>query len=521
MDLELLKEIGLTDGEIKVYVALFKLGSTSTGALIKEAGIHASKVYPILDRLIEKGLVSYVKEGKKTIYTANPAHTILAYMDKLQSQIAQQKQSAEKLISDLEQLKKLGKKETETTVFRGIKGLKNAYQIAVSELKEGEEGYAMFLPPVSKSLESFFQNFILGLSKKKINHYLLYNEPSPEMEQTKHLPRVNIKIGVPQGYKSPAEMCVYGKYTIISTSGGEDYIAVLIKDEVISNSFRHQFQTIWNQQVNTYFGLEGVKAIFNDALRFKEIRFIGGNWGIIKYYQQFFNEWNREREKRKIDWYDLVDADLLIKKSEEPKKLDYYQVKILPEQVSSPAVIFIYGNKVVNILWKEEAVLSVTESKKITEHYLKYFNYLWEQDVLVSHGMKALMQAHEKTYQKLKKGEEYVYLGVPKYQPEEQHQYWVKDHQRRAQAGIKCRLLVNKDTDKKVLISRNGFPGCDARYMPTDIKTPSYINIYKDTVMMAIPKKNPVVIEIHNQEIADSFKAYFEEFWKRSKKFIP
>ena len=62
MDIELLKEVGLTEGEIKVYLALFKIGASSTGPIVKEAKIHSSKVYPILDRLIEKGLVSFIKE---------------------------------------------------------------------------------------------------------------------------------------------------------------------------------------------------------------------------------------------------------------------------------------------------------------------------------------------------------------------------------------------------------------------------------------------------------------------------
>ena len=102
MDLELLKEIGLTEGEIKVYLALFTLGSTSTGPLIKEAKIHSSKVYPILDRLIDKGLVSFIKENKKTIYTANPPTTILSYLDKKKSDIEEQKESAKKLVKELE-----------------------------------------------------------------------------------------------------------------------------------------------------------------------------------------------------------------------------------------------------------------------------------------------------------------------------------------------------------------------------------------------------------------------------------
>ena len=40
-ELGFLKELGMTDGEIKTYHALFKLGKTTTGALIKEASIEA------------------------------------------------------------------------------------------------------------------------------------------------------------------------------------------------------------------------------------------------------------------------------------------------------------------------------------------------------------------------------------------------------------------------------------------------------------------------------------------------
>jgi len=35
--------------------------------------------------------------------------------------------------------------------------------------------------------------------------------------------------------------------------------------------------------------------------------------------------------------------------------------------------------------------------------------------------------------------------------------------------------------------------------------------------VIGLQSKMPITIEIENQEIADSFKAYFEEFWNRSK----
>jgi len=142
------------------------------------------------------------------------------------------------------------------------------------------------------------------------------------------------------------------------------------------------------------------------------------------------------------------------------------------------------------------------------------------QSMTIYQGLRGLKVAHEHSYLKLEKGEEYVYMGIPAYQPETHHLYWQKDHQRRTSLGIKTRLLFNRDTDRMIMEDRNSYALCDARYMPTDIKTPAYFLIYKDTVMMAIASTNPIAIEIVSQEIADAFMAYFEEYWKRTKPFI-
>lgn len=152
------------------------------------------------------------------------------------------------------------------------------------------------------------------------------------------------------------------------------------------------------------------------------------------------------------------------------------------------------------------------------ENYFKEASKV--QQVTVYQGTKGLMTAHEHTYLKLKRGEEYYYLGIPKDQPVTHHLYWQRDHTRRAKEGIKCKLLFNKDTPPKILENRNSYKSCDARYMPTNIKTPAYFLIYKDTVTIAMPSADTIVIEITSQEIANAFKAYFDEFWKQTKPMI-
>ncbi len=97
--------------------------------------------------------------------------------------------------------------------------------------------------------------------------------------------------------------------------------------------------------------------------------------------------------------------------------------------------------------------------------------------------------------------------------------YWKRDHARRQKTGIKAQILFNTDANPKILEQRNSYKGCDARYMPIDIQTPAMIFCYKDTTCITIQHPVIITIEIVNQQIADSFKAYFDAFWKESKKF--
>ena len=140
-----------------------------------------------------------------------------------------------------------------------------------------------------------------------------------------------------------------------------------------------------------------------------------------------------------------------------------------------------------------------------------------ESEAKVYMGFRGMITAHEHAYRKLSRGEEYYYMGIPAHQEEHFHAYWLRDHARRAKLGITTRLLFHPDTDLAVLQSRNKHTLCDARYMPSSIDTPAWFMGYKDVAVIGLQSKVPITIEITNQEIADSFKAYFEEYWKRSR----
>ena len=178
-------------------------------------------------------------------------------------------------------------------------------------------------------------------------------------------------------------------------------------------------------------------------------------------------------------------------------------------------------NKILDFIEEREKQLLQNKEKiqKILPELLLKQKLAKTSEAQIYEGLRGIQTVHEKTYLRLKRGEEYFYLGVPSFQPKQYHLYWQRDHIRRAKAGIKCKLLFNKGTDRKVLKNRNSYPECDARYMPIDVKTPAWFSGYKDVTVIGLQSKNGLAIEIINQEIADSFKAYFDVFWIKSKPF--
>ena len=82
MNKEIFKQIGFTDGETKVYLALLKLGSTTAGPLTHKSRVSRSKVYEILERLMEKGLVSFIIKEKTKYFQAAEPSKIQDYLEK-------------------------------------------------------------------------------------------------------------------------------------------------------------------------------------------------------------------------------------------------------------------------------------------------------------------------------------------------------------------------------------------------------------------------------------------------------
>ncbi|OIO27265.1 hypothetical protein AUJ14_00035 [Candidatus Micrarchaeota archaeon CG1_02_55_22] len=92
MDFKRLEGIGLTRAEAAAYGALCRLGPSTTGPLAAASGVHSSKIYVALDKLVEKGLVAWHLENKIKRFRALPPNRLIDFIDRkrasLESELA-------------------------------------------------------------------------------------------------------------------------------------------------------------------------------------------------------------------------------------------------------------------------------------------------------------------------------------------------------------------------------------------------------------------------------------------------
>lgn len=106
MDTKILESVGFAKGEIRVYLSLLELGETTTGTIIKSSKITGSKVYEILDKLIKKGLVSYIIREKTRYFQATSPKRLLDYINRKEAKFIEEKKSIEAIIPELELIQK-------------------------------------------------------------------------------------------------------------------------------------------------------------------------------------------------------------------------------------------------------------------------------------------------------------------------------------------------------------------------------------------------------------------------------
>jgi HTH-type transcriptional regulator, sugar sensing transcriptional regulator len=252
MNIELLEKMGLTKGEIKVYLALIELGSTTAGAVIKKADMQRSAVYFCLDSLIKKGLVGYVVKNNRKHFEANKPESLFDLLKEKEKEIIEQERELKNFVPLLFEKKELLQKAQQVKIYEGWKGVLNSYSDALELLNTGDESFA-FSPTTDENganleqIRNLIAKVRLERKRKKIKLKIVMSEDlkntiGKDQEST---PDTEVRY-LPKSEINPATVNVYGSTAII-VLWTKIPLSISIRSKEVAISFKNYFNLIWKQ----------------------------------------------------------------------------------------------------------------------------------------------------------------------------------------------------------------------------------------------------------------------------------
>ena len=236
---QLLHDLGLTDTEAIIYLELINLGTTSAGKIIEQTNLHRKNVYDALNRLIEKGLVTYVIENKIKYFQPKSPENLLRFLQEKKNKITAQQKDLEKKLPLLQQQFTSNHSEIESEIYRGTEGIKT---ILKNCLHHKEIFFIGATGDVENRLPYFWPQYNKEREKRKIHWKLLL------VHEAQHKPITQSKYYtykiLPKILSGPNVIYIYGD-TIANVLWLEKPIAFVITHTSLAENYKKYFQYLW------------------------------------------------------------------------------------------------------------------------------------------------------------------------------------------------------------------------------------------------------------------------------------
>jgi hypothetical protein len=362
---EVLVELGLTPNEAKLYLLLVKGGQTKASQLSLQSSLQRRTVYDTLQQLEAKGLAGKSEVGGVQTFTPSPPSSLLSLLE-------EKRDSVEKILPSLSRIYEYEGK-TSVSVMYGVAGMKTVLE----DILALRADYCVYFGQLQifDYLPRFFP--IFNEKRKRLGiraRYMLLDVPKAR-ERSKLIPLAEFKFIDPSAL-STGVWWTYADRLILYILQKEP-ITILIKNAELAKTFRKNFDGMFESNTQIYRGDEGMKALLNMTLDYKETLFIGGSGQAPTRYPDYFKKFYTPAAMKKGHiWYNAAQKAIL---KTPAMKQPFHKIKILPASMPwSPNVIWVFGNCVANVVWLPEPVAFLVEDAHIAKAYRNYFRLLWK-----------------------------------------------------------------------------------------------------------------------------------------------
>ncbi len=244
-----LKKLGLKDKEAAVYLASLQLGPSPVQRIARKAKVVRATTYVVLEALMKDGLVTKYKEGKKTLFSAEPPRQLMRLVEREQEYINDKKDELEALLPELQVLMKSSEDRPTVRYFAGVEGLHAMRQEMVMYTGSDDTWYSftpidhltavfgiedvVYQQRLAKGIKS---KTIFSTKSETLRKKFLLEEPIDTLTERKFVS--------PDYFPSQSGMTIFSDRIAIGSFTGK-LGGVIIESAGMADMMRRMFELAW------------------------------------------------------------------------------------------------------------------------------------------------------------------------------------------------------------------------------------------------------------------------------------
>jgi len=242
MEIEILEELGLSKREAETYLALLELGTTTIGNIIQKTNIPSSKIYEILVRLSNKGLVTHVIIKHQKHFQASDPEMILNYYEERKEQFM-------KVLPILKEKQTFASDKQEVELYEGKIAIFSMLRLLIEQSKKGDEylSFSLGIEHKDPEISLFLTNLARRRKEKSLKIKVLSSNKNRKIIEQAYskevLKIINNKF---TNFNYPQGMIILNDNFII-LDWENKFTAIKIKSKSISNKYRKFFYNIYDR----------------------------------------------------------------------------------------------------------------------------------------------------------------------------------------------------------------------------------------------------------------------------------
>jgi sugar-specific transcriptional regulator TrmB len=241
-----LEKLGLSEKEIKIYLALFTTGPTAIRKIAEKARVNRGTTYELLKKLQAIGLVSYFHKGKRQHFVAESPEVIANIIARKKSELSEAESDFEKILPELSSLSQAQSDHPVIKFYENYSGVRTILEdVLSSTAKLKAKEYAAY-------------------SASSIRPYLYHKNSFPDFTQKRIAKKIHVAtIAIGSGGSihgnderrwltkkegAPSYTILYaGKIAMISVSTKGLPHGMIIEDQAMYETQLLTFKSLWKR----------------------------------------------------------------------------------------------------------------------------------------------------------------------------------------------------------------------------------------------------------------------------------